>query len=199
MYDEAARFRSSIDMARYRFGSGQYRYFDHPFPDRVTELREAFYPHLFPVARDWARKRGQPAPWPGTLAEWLAMCHAAGQTKPTPILLRYREGDWKPLAAGARRADCRTQRRADQQEARPLHLAGGRGCTRRPADANRVAGRYSVQTGAAAFPNANTAVDQDSPPRRSGAGCYGANVDPRLRDVTPDGICAGWAGPAQGC
>ena len=97
LYDEVGRFRSTIDMARYRFGSGQYRYFNSPLPDLVQQLRDAFYPYLLPIARDWAAKLGQPAPWPDTLAEWLDMCHAAGQTKPTPILLRYRRGDWNAL------------------------------------------------------------------------------------------------------
>ena len=97
LYDEVHRFRSTIDMARYRFGSGQYRYFDHPLPEVIAELREAFYPHLLPIARDWAARLGRPAPWPDTLDEWLDACHAAGQTKPTPILLRYRSGDWNAL------------------------------------------------------------------------------------------------------
>jgi hypothetical protein len=97
LYDDVERFRSTIDMARHRFGSGQYRYFDHPLPDLVARLRAAFYPHLLPIARDWADRLGRPAPWPDTLAEWLDMCHAAGQTRPTPILLRYREGDWNAL------------------------------------------------------------------------------------------------------
>jgi uncharacterized protein len=96
-YDEVERFRSTIDMERYRFGSGQYRYFARPFPELVAALREAFYPYLLPIARDWAAKLGRPAPWPDTLAEWLDMCHAAGQTKPTPILLRYRPHDWNAL------------------------------------------------------------------------------------------------------
>ncbi|MET9344286.1 2OG-Fe(II) oxygenase [Nonomuraea sp. NPDC003804] len=97
LYDEVARFRSTIDMERYRFGRGQYRYFDRPFPEPVEELRQAFYPWLLPIARDWAARLGRPAPWPDTLAEWLEMCHAAGQTKSTPILLRYRDGDWNAL------------------------------------------------------------------------------------------------------
>ncbi|MCT2589561.1 2OG-Fe(II) oxygenase [Streptomyces sp. N2-109] len=97
LYEEVGRFRSTIDMARYRFGSGQYRYFAHPFPDAVQELRQALYPRLLPLARDWAEKLGRPAPWPDTLAEWLEMCHAAGQTRPTPILLRYGPGDWNAL------------------------------------------------------------------------------------------------------
>jgi hypothetical protein len=97
LYDEVERFRATIDMQRYRFGSGQYRYFDHPLPELVTELREAFYPHLLPIAREWADRLGKPAPWPDTLAEWLDDCHRAGQTRPTPILLKYQAGDWNAL------------------------------------------------------------------------------------------------------
>ncbi|WP_433478616.1 2OG-Fe(II) oxygenase [Spirillospora sp. CA-142024] len=97
LYDEAGRFRSTIDMERYRFGAGQYRYFAEPFPEPVGELRAALYPRLLPIARDWAARLGRPAPWPDTLAEWLEMCHAAGQTKPTPILLRYGQDDWNAL------------------------------------------------------------------------------------------------------
>lgn len=97
LYDEVHRFRSTIDMARYRFGSGQYRYFDHPLPTVVAELRERFYPQLLPVAREWAAKLNKPAPWPDTLEEWLDDCHRAGQTKPTPILLKYQAGDWNAL------------------------------------------------------------------------------------------------------
>jgi hypothetical protein len=97
LYGEVNRFRSTIDMERYRFGRGQYRYFREPFPELVRELRAAFYPKLLPIARDWAVRLRQPAPWPDDFAEWLDMCHEAGQTKPTPILLRYQEGDWNAL------------------------------------------------------------------------------------------------------
>ncbi|MBT2230249.1 2OG-Fe(II) oxygenase [Nonomuraea sp. NEAU-A123] len=97
LYGEVGRFRSTIDMERYRFGRGQYRYFREPFPPLVAELRAAFYPHLLPIARDWAARLGRPAPWPDGFDEWLDMCHEAGQTKPTPILLRYQEGDWNAL------------------------------------------------------------------------------------------------------
>jgi hypothetical protein len=97
LYDDAARFRSTVDMARLRFGAGQYRYFGHPLPDVVTALRSAFYRRLLPVARDWADRLGQPVTWPDTFDEWLDRCHAAGQTKPTPILLRYGPGDWNAL------------------------------------------------------------------------------------------------------
>lgn len=97
LYGDVERFRATIDMNRYRFGSGEYRYFAEPFPELVAELRQAFYPHLLPIAREWADRLGRPALWPDTLDEWLDMCHQAGQTKPTPILLRYGAGDWNAL------------------------------------------------------------------------------------------------------
>lgn len=97
LYDDADRFRTTVDMARHRFGSGQYRYFTHELPDLVRELREAFYPRLLPVARDWAERLGKATPWPDSLEEWVAMCHAAGQSKSAQILLRYGPGDWNAL------------------------------------------------------------------------------------------------------
>jgi hypothetical protein len=97
-YEDDEAFRSTIQMARYRFGEGEYRYFASPLPEVVTELRRALYPHLLPVARDWYAKLGRNAPWPDDLEEWLAICHAAGQTKPTPLLLRYGPGDWERAA-----------------------------------------------------------------------------------------------------
>jgi hypothetical protein len=97
LYADPERFRSTIDMERYRFGRGEYRYFDHPLPLMVDELRHAFYPQLLPIARQWADRLGTDAPWPDTLDEWLDRCDAAGQTKPTPILLRYEAGDWNAL------------------------------------------------------------------------------------------------------
>lgn len=97
LYDDTDRFRTTVDMARHRFGSGQYRYFTHELPIVVRELRAEFYPHLLPIARDWAGRLGQPAPWPDSLEEWVAMCHAAGQSKSAQILLRYGPGDWNAL------------------------------------------------------------------------------------------------------
>lgn len=97
LFDEAGRFRSTVDMARHRFGSGRYRYFAEPLPDLVRELRAALYPRLLPVAREWAARLGRPAPWPDTLTRWLEVCHAAGQTKSAQILLRYGPGDWNAL------------------------------------------------------------------------------------------------------
>jgi uncharacterized protein len=97
LYDDEDRFRSTIDMARHRFGEGQYRYFDHPLPEVVAELRAAFWPHLLATARRWAQRRNGPAPWPDRFEDWLDRCHAAGQTRPTPLMLRYGPGDWNAL------------------------------------------------------------------------------------------------------
>jgi uncharacterized protein len=97
LYDDGERFRSVIDMGRYRFGRGEYKYFARPLPEPVEGLKQALYPRLLPIARDWYAKLGRPAPWPDTLDEWLAMCHQAGQAKPTAILLRYGPDDWNAL------------------------------------------------------------------------------------------------------
>ena len=97
LYDCDEHFRSTVNMGRHRFGEGQYRYFARPFPEPIDELKQALYPRLLPIARDWYAKLGRPAPWPDTLDEWLDMCHAAGQTKSTPILLKYGEKDWNAL------------------------------------------------------------------------------------------------------
>ncbi|WP_327098395.1 2OG-Fe(II) oxygenase [Nocardia vinacea] len=97
MWADLDRFRSTIDMARYRFGQGTYRYFADPVPTPIMRLRRAFYRKLLPIARTWADRLGDPTPWPDDFDDWLAACHAAGQAKPTPILLRYTEGDWNAL------------------------------------------------------------------------------------------------------
>jgi hypothetical protein len=97
LYDDVDRFRSTVDMARHRFGRGQYRYFARPLPDLVSALRASLWPRLLPVAREWAERRGQPSPWPDDLDAWIARCHAAGQTRPTPLMLRYGPGDWNAL------------------------------------------------------------------------------------------------------
>jgi uncharacterized protein len=97
LYDRGELFRSTVEMARYRFGEGEYKYFARPFPEPVEQLKQALYPRLLPIARDWHAKLGRPAPWPDTLDEWLEQCHAAGQTKSTPILLRYEAGGWNAL------------------------------------------------------------------------------------------------------
>ena len=96
-YPDDRMFRSTVDMRRYRFGEGQYRYFDQPYPEPIEALKQALYPRLLPIARDWWAKLGRPSPWPDTLDDWLDMCHAAGQPKSTAILLKYGAGDWNAL------------------------------------------------------------------------------------------------------
>jgi hypothetical protein len=97
LYPHDEHFRSTIDMARLRFGEGQYKYFADPVPEAIQGLKTALYPRLLTVARDWWSTLGRAAPWPDTLDEWLDTCHAAGQTKPTPLLLRYETGGWNAL------------------------------------------------------------------------------------------------------
>ena len=70
-------------MRRYRFGEGEYRYFQQPYPEPIEALKQALYPRLLPIARDWWTKLGPHAPWPDTLDDWLDMCHKAGQKKST--------------------------------------------------------------------------------------------------------------------
>ncbi|MBV9003006.1 MAG: 2OG-Fe(II) oxygenase [Solirubrobacterales bacterium] len=91
-------FRSTIDMARHRFGDGRYRYFDHPLPGPVQAVRTAFYEHLAPIANAWSeRLSGDTPQFPDTHEELLARCRGAGQNRPTPLMLRYRPGDWNAL------------------------------------------------------------------------------------------------------
>src|SRR3954454_5406110 len=87
LFDDG-RFRSTIDMARHRFGDGRYRYFEHPLPAPLPEVRERFYAHLAPVANAWAERLGGPA-FPASHEELLERCRAAGQQRPTPLILRY--------------------------------------------------------------------------------------------------------------
>jgi uncharacterized protein len=96
-FDDDRCFRSTVDMGRHRFGSGVYRYFAYPLPGVVDELRRALWPRLLPVAREWAGRRNQPAPWPEGFDDWLNLCHRSGQVRPTPLLLRYGQGDWNAL------------------------------------------------------------------------------------------------------
>jgi hypothetical protein len=98
LYESGAEtFRSTVTMARYGFGSGEYKYFARPLPAPVTALREALYQRLAPVANAWAERLGEQAPWPAHHASLVARCAAAGQTRPTPLLLRYGPGDYNCL------------------------------------------------------------------------------------------------------
>jgi uncharacterized protein len=96
-YDTPTAWRSTVDMSRYRFGSGQYKYFAHPLPDLVTTLRTECYPHLAPIANTWHEQLRLPQIFPDNLPDYLTTCHEAGQTKPTPLVLRYHPGDYNCL------------------------------------------------------------------------------------------------------
>ena len=97
LYGDETRFRSRVDMARYRFGLGDYKYFAHPLPPVVSDLRVAAYPHLAAVANRWREALGGPADYPSTLDGLLARCAEHGQTRPTPLLLHYEEGGYNCL------------------------------------------------------------------------------------------------------
>jgi uncharacterized protein len=97
LYPDDGLFRRTIDMSRHRYGQGEYRYFQQPYPQPIEALKQALYPRLLPIARDWWTKLGREAPWPDSFDEWLEMCHRAGQTKPTALLLKYGPGDWNAL------------------------------------------------------------------------------------------------------
>jgi hypothetical protein len=94
---ETGQFRSTVTMARHGFGQGEYRYFEHPLPGPVYGLRSAFYPQLAEAANRWAERLGDETRYPDELDPFLAQCHAAGQLRPTPLMLRYGPGDWNAL------------------------------------------------------------------------------------------------------
>jgi uncharacterized protein len=91
------RFRSTIDMRRYRFGEGEYKYFDAPLPELIDEVRHALYPPLAELANDWARRLREPGDYPPDLDTFLERCHRAGQERPTPLILRYGPGGHNTL------------------------------------------------------------------------------------------------------
>jgi hypothetical protein len=98
LYDDRRRFRSHVIMERYRFGIGDYKYFAHPLPELVADLRSSAYPHLAEVANHWAEVLGETATrYPRDHAAFLKVCHQAGQRKPTPLMLHYEAGGYNCL------------------------------------------------------------------------------------------------------
>jgi hypothetical protein len=97
LYRDDSRFRSRVVMARHGFGRGEYKYFAYPLPSPVARLRAALYVPLAPIANEWRRRLGEDLRYPPTLDGFLERCHAAGQVKPTPLLLQYGPEDYNCL------------------------------------------------------------------------------------------------------
>jgi len=96
-YAEDALFRSRVNMASHGFGAGEYKYFAYPLPDPVAELRTRLYPPLAQIANNWNRMLGVDNRYPDSHAAYLKICHASGQTRPTPLVLKYGAGDYNCL------------------------------------------------------------------------------------------------------
>lgn len=97
LYDASDAFRSTISMARHGFGRGEYKYFANPLPEIISASRKALYAQLSPLANRWSERLGSGVEYPASHDEYLAICHAAGQTRPTPLILQYVEGDYNCL------------------------------------------------------------------------------------------------------
>jgi uncharacterized protein len=97
LYPHSRHFRSRVVMARHGFGQGEYQYFSYPLPDAVQRLRSTLYPQLVGVANRWNEAMGIDVRYPPLHEDFLARCHAAGQLRPTPLLLQYGEGDYNCL------------------------------------------------------------------------------------------------------
>ena len=97
LWPEKPKFRSHVVMQRHGFGQGEYQYFAYPLPERIEALRQALYPELAAVANRWNEELGVAKRFPPTLQGWLRQCHAGGQKRPTPLLLRYGPGDYNCL------------------------------------------------------------------------------------------------------
>ncbi len=96
-YAQEGLFRSRVVMARHGFGQGEYQYFAYPLPGAIEALRHTLYEHLAPVANAWSATLGSDVQYPAELQSFLAQCHAQGQTRPTPLMLKYGPGDYNRL------------------------------------------------------------------------------------------------------
>src|SRR5688500_10013864 len=97
LYTHGAEFRSRIVMAQHNFGRGEYKYFQHPLPETVQRVRTSAFPRLAPIANRWNERMKLPVRFPAQHGEFLDRCRVAGQTRPTPLLLRYESGDYNCL------------------------------------------------------------------------------------------------------